>query len=149
MPPSKIRKNLVGLTNLAPQIEDVLLEKVDQPLCTYLFIQKSKAVTKIIHSWRLSSIEMEILTDLLIVTATSLLQKEATSLRGNIENLRSWEIFFLPSIPNCTMEVEVWVASTSSRVKIQLNSVVVSLPKRVCLIWYRSGGEWGIRRQLG
>lgn len=77
---------------------------------------------------------MEILTDLLIVTATSLLQKEATSLRGNIENLRSWEIFFLPSIPNCTMEVEVWVASTSSRVKIQLNSVVVSLPKRVCLI---------------
>ena len=32
MPPSKIRKNIIGISNLAPQIEDVLLEKVELPL---------------------------------------------------------------------------------------------------------------------
>lgn len=36
MPASKLSKNLIGLTTLAPEIEDVLLEKVDQPLCTCL-----------------------------------------------------------------------------------------------------------------
>lgn len=34
MPPSKIRKNLIGLITLAPNIEDNLMEKIDLPLCT-------------------------------------------------------------------------------------------------------------------
>lgn len=28
MPPSKLKKNLIGLVNLAPEIEDNLLEKI-------------------------------------------------------------------------------------------------------------------------
>ena len=34
MPPSKLRKNLIGLINLAPEIEDNLLEKIDLPMGT-------------------------------------------------------------------------------------------------------------------
>jgi hypothetical protein len=32
MPPSKMKKNLIGLINLAGEIEDNLYEKIDQPL---------------------------------------------------------------------------------------------------------------------
>lgn len=31
MPPSKMRKNQVGLINLAPNLEDNLLDKIDLP----------------------------------------------------------------------------------------------------------------------
>jgi hypothetical protein len=33
MPPSKIRKNLIGLITLAPNIEDNLMDKIDLPMC--------------------------------------------------------------------------------------------------------------------
>lgn len=34
MPPSKLKKNLIGLVSLAPEIEDNLYEKIEQPICT-------------------------------------------------------------------------------------------------------------------
>ena len=33
MPPSKLKKNLIGLINLAPEIEDNLMEKIELPMC--------------------------------------------------------------------------------------------------------------------
>jgi len=38
MPPSKIRKNLIGLITLAPNIEDNLMEKIDLPMCKLIVI---------------------------------------------------------------------------------------------------------------
>lgn len=40
MPPSKLRKNLIGLINLAPEIEDNLLEKIDLPMGTHSYNQE-------------------------------------------------------------------------------------------------------------
>lgn len=37
MPPSKLKKNLIGLISLAPEIEDNLLEKIELPMCTLAF----------------------------------------------------------------------------------------------------------------
>lgn len=34
MPPSKLKKNLIGLINLAPEIENNLLEKIELPMGT-------------------------------------------------------------------------------------------------------------------
>jgi hypothetical protein len=34
MHPSNLKKNLIGLVSLAPEIEDNLLEKIELPLCT-------------------------------------------------------------------------------------------------------------------
>jgi hypothetical protein len=44
MPPSKLRKNLIGLINLAPSIEDNLMEKIDLPLGRSPPMQKSIAL---------------------------------------------------------------------------------------------------------
>ena len=85
MPPSKIRKNLVGLTNLAPQIEDVLLEKVDLPLCTLPSIQKHKVMTLAIPTSKHSSTEMEIRIDLRIAMLTSRSPMVATFPRESSE----------------------------------------------------------------
>lgn len=35
MPPSRLKKNLVGLVKIAPEIEDNLYEKVLLPMCTF------------------------------------------------------------------------------------------------------------------
>jgi F-actin capping protein, beta subunit len=58
MPPSKIRKNLIGLINLAPEIEDNLMEKIDLPLCTDLVTQKSTTPTPTSPSSKPNSIAM-------------------------------------------------------------------------------------------
>ena len=38
MPPSKLKKNLIGLVRLAPEIEENLFEKIELPLCTIYLI---------------------------------------------------------------------------------------------------------------
>ena len=104
MPPSKIRKNLVGLVNLAPQIEDVLYEKIDLPLCTWPSTQKLKIPTRTCLSLRPSSTEMEIHIAPLIAILTILRLKADTLLRAFTVNLKNWEIFSSASISNFTTE---------------------------------------------
>ena len=89
MPPSKIRKNLVGLVNLAPQIEDVLYEKIDLPLGTYLSIQKSMIQTQTYLSSRPSSTETETLSVLPIATLTTLLLKVGILLKAYTGSLNN------------------------------------------------------------
>ena len=40
MPPSRLKKNLVGLVKIAPEIEDNLYEKVLLPMGKFLFLKK-------------------------------------------------------------------------------------------------------------
>lgn len=42
MPPSKLKKNLIGLISLVPELEDNLLEKIDLPLCINKSYQRNR-----------------------------------------------------------------------------------------------------------
>ena len=44
MPPSRLKKNLVGLVKIAPEIEDNLYEKVLLPMCTCLIYRRNQPV---------------------------------------------------------------------------------------------------------
>lgn len=63
MPPSKLKKNLIGLISLAPQIEDNLLEKVELPMGTHPLTQKSTPAAKTTTSSRPSTTGTGIPTD--------------------------------------------------------------------------------------
>lgn len=105
MPPSKIRKNLIGLVNLAPEIEDVLMEKIDLPLCILSPIEKSKTQIKTTPSLKPSLTEMEILIAHALTTSIIRQQKDIRQLE-TWEQYKNLEMFCSVNIQNFIMEME-------------------------------------------
>lgn len=105
MPPSKIRKNLIGLVNLAPEIEDVLKEKIDLPLCILSPIEKSKTQIKTTPSLKPSLTEMEILIVHALTTSIIRQQKDIRQLE-TWEQYKNLEMSCSVNIQNFTTEME-------------------------------------------
>ena len=151
MPPSKIRKNLIGLITLAPNIEDNLMEKIDLPLCNLLPLpQKSKMPTPTISSSKRSSTATATLTAPASPTSTT------PPLKATLPPLNSAEPKKSPtissqSILNSTTETPESAVSSSLREKPPTPSAAATLPRRVTpsLPRFRRYRRYALLRQLG
>lgn len=122
---------MVGITSLAPQIEDVLLEKVDQPICTFNLRQKLRQVTPVAHFLKHNSTVMETLIALLLAISTTHNPKADTFLQDSSENYKKWETFYSHNTQSSTTEAMVSVVFMSFKTKTPINSAVDSSQRKV------------------